>query len=94
MSAVHVHLLFSFKYGGVTYPCALVEWFKKVGDNPDAQTRMWIVEPELDVNNEQLCSVLHLDSFVRGAHIVPMDLTIFPLIFFMFGLWMLSRFIM
>lgn len=71
MSVVRIHLLFSFKYGGVTYPCALVEWFKKVGDNPDEQTGMWIVEAELDVNNERLCSVLHLDSFVRGAHLVP-----------------------
>ena len=71
MSTVHVHLLFSFKYGGITYPCALVEWFKKVGDNSNAQTRMWIVEPELDVNNEQLCSVLHLDSFVQSTHLVP-----------------------
>ena len=71
MSVVRVQLLFSFEYGGKTYPCALVEWFKKVAEEPDRQTGMWTVEPELDVDNKRLCSVLHLDSFVRGAHIIP-----------------------
>jgi hypothetical protein len=47
-----VHLFFSFKYGGVTYPCALVEWFKQMAEHPDEQTGMWVVEPEVDVNNE------------------------------------------
>jgi hypothetical protein len=52
MSVVQIHLLFSFQYGGITYACALVEWFKKIGDNPDKSTGMWIVEPELDADNE------------------------------------------
>ncbi|KAF8220245.1 hypothetical protein L208DRAFT_1165072, partial [Tricholoma matsutake] len=46
MSVVCLCLLFSFQYGGVSYPCALVEWFRKVGDEPDGQTGMWIIEPE------------------------------------------------
>jgi hypothetical protein len=71
MSVVRVQLLFSFEYGGKTYPCALVEWFKKVAEEPDRQTGMWTVEPKLDVDNKRLCSILHLDSFVCGAHIIP-----------------------
>jgi hypothetical protein len=67
MSVVRICLLFSFAYGGETYPCALVDWFKKVAEIPDSQTGMWIVEPEPDMDNKRLCSVLHLDSFVRGA---------------------------
>ncbi|KAJ6631895.1 hypothetical protein B0H10DRAFT_2172192 [Mycena sp. CBHHK59/15] len=31
MSVVCVHLFFSFTRDGIDYPCALVEWFKKVG---------------------------------------------------------------
>ena len=71
MSVVRICLLFSFAYGGETYPCALVDWFKKVAEIPDSQTGMWIVEPELDMDKERLRSVLHLDSFVRGAHLIP-----------------------
>ncbi|KAJ7923958.1 hypothetical protein B0H13DRAFT_1602148, partial [Mycena leptocephala] len=35
MSVVRVKLFFSFTYDGIDYPCALVEWFKKVGRSPD-----------------------------------------------------------
>jgi hypothetical protein len=52
MSVVCIHLFFSFEYGGVMYPCALVDWFKKVAEIPDSQTGMWIVEPELDMDNK------------------------------------------
>ena len=64
--------LFSLLYGGDTYPCTLVDWFKKVAEIPDSQTGMWIVEPELNMDNERLHSVLHLDSFIcGGAHLIP-----------------------
>ena len=71
MSVVRVRLFFSFEYNSVTYPCALVDWFKKMGRAPDDVTGMWIVEPELDQHGGRLRSVLHLDSFVRGAHLIP-----------------------
>jgi hypothetical protein len=44
-SVVRVKLFFSFNHDGVEYPCALVEWFKKVGRSPDVYTGMWVVEP-------------------------------------------------
>ncbi|KAF7366229.1 C2H2-type domain-containing protein [Mycena venus] len=46
MSVVRIKLFFSFTHDGVDYPCALVEWFKKVGRSPDIATGMWVVEPE------------------------------------------------
>ncbi|KAJ7750542.1 hypothetical protein B0H16DRAFT_1842627 [Mycena metata] len=70
MSVVRVKLFFSFDYDGVEYPCALVEWFKKVGRSPDVTTGMWIVEPELR-GKHRLVTILHLDSLLRGAHLIP-----------------------
>ncbi|KAJ7206606.1 hypothetical protein GGX14DRAFT_367143, partial [Mycena pura] len=52
------------------YPCALVEWFKKVGRSPDLETGMWIVEPEM-MGRSRLITIVHLDTFLRGAHLIP-----------------------
>jgi len=71
MSVVRVKLFFSFTYEGDEYPCALVEWFKKVGRSPDKQTGMWVVKPEEDRHGRHLTSVVHLDSILRGAHLIP-----------------------
>ncbi|KAF8162169.1 hypothetical protein K438DRAFT_1618578, partial [Mycena galopus ATCC 62051] len=58
MSVVCVRLFFSFTYDGVDYPCALVEWFKKVGRSPDPETGMWIVEPEMK-GKSRLMTIVH-----------------------------------
>ncbi|KAJ7753981.1 hypothetical protein B0H14DRAFT_3600887 [Mycena olivaceomarginata] len=70
MSGVRVRLLFSFTHDGVDYPCALVEWFKKVGRSPDTETGMWVVEPEMQVKS-RLTSIVRLDIILRGAHLIP-----------------------
>ncbi|KAJ7440651.1 hypothetical protein B0H11DRAFT_2292790 [Mycena galericulata] len=70
MSVVRVKLFFSFVYDGVDYPCALVEWFKKVGRSPDICSGMWIVEPEYR-GKRRVVTILHLDSLLRGAHLIP-----------------------
>ena len=38
-----VKLLFSFTYDGVTYTCALIDHFTRVGRTPDPVTGMWKV---------------------------------------------------
>ena len=68
LGIVRVLLFFSFDYSGTHYPCALVEWFKKVG--PDPVTGMWVVCPDI-VRGKRALSVLHLDSFLRAAHLIP-----------------------
>ncbi|KAK0435379.1 hypothetical protein EV421DRAFT_2011156 [Armillaria borealis] len=65
MSAVRVLLFFSFTHDSVTYPCALVHWFKKHGQHPDKKTGLWVVKPDA------IISVVHLDSLLRGAHLIP-----------------------
>lgn len=67
-----VQLLFSFKHNSHTYPCALVEWFTIHRDQPCEDTGMWIVEPEFDTQTHgRLMSVIHLDTIMRNAHLLP-----------------------
>ena len=70
-----VVLLFSFEFRSVHYPCALVKWFTQVGDEPCPVTGMWMVQPEHYDNDEdensRVISVIHLDSILRPAHLIP-----------------------
>ncbi|KAF8870197.1 hypothetical protein BD779DRAFT_1614206 [Infundibulicybe gibba] len=38
---------FFFTHLDKIYPCALVEWFEKVGQRPDDDTGLWIVRPDV-----------------------------------------------
>jgi hypothetical protein len=66
-----VILLFSFTYQQVYYPCALVRWFDIIGDHPCSNTGMWMVEPEYNAQGDRLVSVIHLDTILRPAHLIP-----------------------
>ena len=65
-----VRLLFSFMYNGQRCPCALVEWFTPF-DDPDSDTGMWVVTPELHRNGRRVLAIIHLDCIARAAHLVP-----------------------
>jgi hypothetical protein len=65
LDVARVRLFFSFSYDSIAYPCALVSWFRRVGDLPDDHTGMWVVEPGHDA------SIIHLDTVVRAAHLLP-----------------------
>ena len=71
LHAARVRLLFSFRHKDITYPCALVEWFEVVDNEPDDCTGMWIVEPEFGADATPNTSVIHLDSILRLAHLIP-----------------------
>ena len=68
LNVVQVQLFFSLAYYDVLYPMALVDWFKKGGCDP--LTEMWIVHPDVSHRSRDR-TVLHLDSFLRGAHLIP-----------------------
>ncbi|KAF8885010.1 hypothetical protein BD779DRAFT_1612023 [Infundibulicybe gibba] len=70
MSIARVMLLFSYADRDATYPCALVHWFLPLGDAPDLDTGMWIVEPEF-VDETPLLQVIHLDTIHRLVHLLP-----------------------
>ena len=61
----------SFTYRGIYYPCALVRWFCRVGNAPDEETGMWIVEPGVDIDGIPEVSIIHLDCILRAAHLIP-----------------------
>ena len=65
-----VYLFFSFEYDGLYYPCVLVHWFSTVGNTPDSETSMWIVEPNYLTGQKKFLEVIHLESILRCAHLI------------------------
>lgn len=70
LDIARVRMFFSFAYRGIRYPCALIHWFSCVGDMPDEDTGMWMVEPDLNAEGKPFMSVIHLDTIVRAAHLI------------------------
>jgi hypothetical protein len=71
LHVVQVCLFFSFKHDKKTYPCALMQWFVPIGDQPCEDTGMWKVEPEFDCCRERITAIMHLETAVRAAHLIP-----------------------
>ena len=71
LEIAHVHLFFSFTFQGVKYPCALVHWFSHVGQSADPGMGMWTVEPDVMDDGAPLAAVIHLDTIIWAAHLLP-----------------------
>lgn len=71
LDIARVYLFFSCTFNGVKYPCALVHWFSRVGQSADPGTGMWIVEPDFTDDEVPITSVIHLDTIIRAAHLLP-----------------------
>ncbi|KAF9007622.1 hypothetical protein BDQ17DRAFT_1389069 [Cyathus striatus] len=71
LDAAQVHLFFSFTYNDVRYPCAFVHWFQTYGNSPCENTGLWMVEPHFDALQRCLTSVIHIDTILCGAHLIP-----------------------
>lgn len=65
-----VNLFFSFTFQSTVYPCALVQWFSTYGDSPCEDTGLWRVEPDLDARGQRMCSVIHIETILRSAHLI------------------------
>ncbi|KAF8800035.1 hypothetical protein BYT27DRAFT_7236140 [Phlegmacium glaucopus] len=65
-----IRSFFSITHNKVKYPCALVYWFSTVGNSPCPDTGMWMVEPDFDQTGNRAMSVIHIDSILRGAHLM------------------------
>ena len=67
-----VYLFFKFSFANVEYPCALVHWYTRIGTEPNEPTGLWTVEPEYARGGHyRNMGVIHLDSIIRGAHLLP-----------------------
>ncbi|KAI0364939.1 hypothetical protein BV20DRAFT_1056861 [Pilatotrama ljubarskyi] len=79
LHVARVRLLFSFRPDPLfsvldtseDIPCALVEWFSPVDDEPDGDTGLWEVEPDLDDDGSRILGVVHLETVLRSAHLIP-----------------------
>ena len=71
LHAAQVCMFFSFKYNQIVYPCVLIQWFIPVDNHPCEATGMWVVEPDLDSRGQRVTAVVHIDTVVRGAHLLP-----------------------
>ncbi|KAI6137566.1 hypothetical protein BKA82DRAFT_4379823 [Pisolithus tinctorius] len=72
LDVVRILGFFSFVSQSKRYPCAVVQWFDRVGDDPDVDTGMWIVRPALTANRHPATAVIHVDTIYRAAHLVPL----------------------
>lgn len=70
MDITRVRLFFSFVHNGITYPCALVHWYSRVGDEPDENTGMWVVEPDWCPDGSPNESIIHLNCILCAAHLI------------------------
>ncbi|KAJ7602026.1 hypothetical protein B0H17DRAFT_1342371 [Mycena rosella] len=64
-----VLLWFSFSFADKTFECALVNWLVPVGDGPDPDTGMWVVERERQRGVPAL-AIIPVDSIARAAHLI------------------------
>jgi hypothetical protein len=42
-----------------------------VEDVPNGNTGMWVVEPDVEDDGTKFTSIIHLDTAVRAAHLLP-----------------------
>ena len=74
VNIAQVSIFLSFKYNGADYHCALVDWFFHIGDTPDEEMGMWIVECDYNIHiyNCQLSEVIHIDTIIRCSDLIGM----------------------
>ena len=70
LDIARIRLFFSFHYNKIFYPCALVQWYSLVGDGPDENTGMWVVEPDRGPDGSPHEAVIHLECILRAAHLI------------------------
>ena len=68
---MQILVLFSFIHENVFYPCALVRWFIYIADEPDEAMGMWVVQPDQNANGSPAIGVIHMDSVLCAAHLMP-----------------------
>ena len=72
MDIARVYCFFSFTHtNGQIFPCALVHWFDRVTDEPNELTGMWMVSPSFLEDGSHNLAVIHVDSIVCAAHLLP-----------------------
>jgi hypothetical protein len=69
LDVARVKQFFSFKSQGHLYPCAIVQWYSHCYDEPDEDTGMWVVEPDVH-DGKPTTDIIHLDTILHSAHLI------------------------
>jgi hypothetical protein len=70
LHVARVVLFLSFRFQGIIYSCAQVQWFSSYGDSPCEDTGMWRVLPDYDAGGRRMTSIINIDSILRAAHLI------------------------
>ncbi|KAI0247880.1 hypothetical protein BJV78DRAFT_1276756 [Lactifluus subvellereus] len=62
LDVARARLFFKFKFHGVIYCCALIQWFLRIGNNLDEDTGMWMIKPDMDDSGLPIRSIIHLET--------------------------------
>lgn len=65
-----VHQFFMLNFGHSHHPCAIIHDFELVGEGPDEDMGLWIVEPAFS-NNQPRFRIISLHDIFRAAHLIP-----------------------
>ncbi|KAG2153850.1 hypothetical protein DEU56DRAFT_868451 [Suillus clintonianus] len=71
LEVARVVCFFSFSHNWEVYPCALIQWFEKIGDCPNENTGMWMVAPSFHEDGSRDLAVIHVETVFRAAHLIP-----------------------
>ncbi|KIJ09357.1 hypothetical protein PAXINDRAFT_87547, partial [Paxillus involutus ATCC 200175] len=71
MSIARVLLFLAFDHDQTECPCALVQWFNTIGNEPDEDTSMWVVEPSYNPDRSPQLAIIYADTIVCAAHLLP-----------------------
>ena len=78
LDVARVYLFFSFTLGEEEFECALVHEFCKSFTDPDPDNGLWVFEPDYGSDGHKIMSVVHIESIVRAAHLLPVFKTRLP----------------
>jgi hypothetical protein len=71
LDVARVHMFFLFVFRDELFECALVHEFCKTFTDPDPDNGLWVFEPDYSLDGFRIMSVVHIDSIICAAHLLP-----------------------
>ena len=71
LSVARLHILFSFMKSNTRHDVALIQWYSYIGDSPDEDMGMWVVEKEKRNDGLPIINLIYIDAIVRSCHLLP-----------------------
>jgi hypothetical protein len=71
LSVAQLRILFSFMINDTRHEVALVEWFSYIGNSPDEDTGMWVVERDKQDGGSPFMDFICIDAILRSCHLLP-----------------------